>query len=80
MEILRRMMRTTCTKGSMSGKVGVRVMVRVGRVCVRAYRKLVGSIEKYFWVSMVEVVRIWVHANFIIIYVADELRMVAVLG
>jgi hypothetical protein len=49
-------------------------MVAVGQVYVRAYRKLIRSIEKYFWVLMVEV---RVHANFIIIHVADELRMVA---
>ena len=56
----------------MCSEVGVRVMVTVGRVYVRAYPKLVRFIEKYFLVLMVEV---RVHANFIIIYVADELRM-----
>ena len=49
-------------------------MVAVGRVYVRACRKLVRSIEKYLWVLMVEV---RVDANFIVIHVADELRMVA---
>jgi hypothetical protein len=49
-------------------------MVAVGRVYVRACGKLVRSIEKYLWVLMVEV---RVDANFIVIHVADELRMVA---
>ena len=61
MEILWWMMRRTCTKGSMCGKV-------------------VGSIEKYFWVSMIEVMRIWVHVNFIVINVANKLRMVVGVG
>ena len=61
MEILWWMMRRTCTKGNMCGKV-------------------VGSIEKYFWVSMVKVMRIRVHVNFIITNVSDELRMVVEAG
>ena len=49
----------------MCSEIGVRVMVAVAQVYVRAYRKLIRSIKKYFWVLMVEA---RVHANFIIIY------------